>query len=104
MTPDAEQALRQKMARLMSDGLVTQTEPFPQDNEQFAQLVAQCGRLAPDDLVGKMVLTGWVDRPHGEDALRCHECIYYMVNRRWCELPELDLPAEPHWWCRLWRI
>jgi hypothetical protein len=26
------------------------------------------------------------------------------VHRRFCELPELMLPVEPQWSCRLWRI
>jgi hypothetical protein len=55
-------------------------------------------------VVGKMVLTGWIDKPYGADRMRCQECMYYLVHRRWCDLPELDLPAEPEWWCRLWRI
>jgi len=92
------------MADLMADGLSTLTEPVPVTTEDFSNLVAQCGSLPKDLVVGKMVLTGWQDRPYGENNLRCQECTYYLVHRRWCDLPELDLPAEPDWWCRLWRI
>jgi hypothetical protein len=31
------------------------------------------------------------------------ECMYFVVHRKWCELPELAWPVEPEWWCRLWR-
>jgi hypothetical protein len=30
--------------------------------------------------------------------------MYYLIRRRHCALPELDLPVEPDWSCRLWRI
>jgi hypothetical protein len=104
MPSDLDGTLRARMAKLMADGLKTQTEPFPDTTEAFTALVNACGDLAPDDLVGKMVLTGWIDKPYGEDNMRCQECMYYLVHRKWCDLPELDLPAEPDWWCRLWRI
>src|SRR5277367_840631 len=41
---------------------------------------------------------------HGGFEQACESCMYYQVHRRWCELPELDLPVEPEWSCRLWRI
>ena len=34
----------------------------------------------------------------------CDTCMYYLVHRKFCELPELMLPVEPEWSCRLWRI
>jgi hypothetical protein len=30
--------------------------------------------------------------------------MYYQVHRRFCELPELMVPVEPGWSCRLWRL
>jgi len=102
MDPDG--SIRTKMTRLMADGLKTQTAPFPYTTEEFTEVVNQCGDLDENDIVGKMVLTGWIDHPEGEDNMRCQECMYYLVHRKWCDLPELDLPAEPEWWCRLWRI
>jgi hypothetical protein len=47
---------------------------------------------------------GFVNKPHGPDLMRCQECMYYLVHRKWCDLPELALPVEPDWCCRLWRI
>lgn len=104
MPLDPDGHIRARMTQLMAEGLKTQTEPFPGTTEEFGDLVARCGALDPDDVVGKMVLTGWIDHPYGEDRMRCQECMYYLVHRKWCDLPELDLPAEPDWWCRLWRI
>ena len=104
MPMDPYGSIRAQMTALMKDGLKTQTEPFPDTTDEFISLVADCGALDPNDVVGKMVLTGWIDQPYGEDRMRCQECMYYLVHRKWCDLPELDLPAEPEWWCRLWRI
>ena len=104
MVVDPDGSLRARMAKLMADGLQTQTEPIPYTSIEFAQLLDACRDIPEGDLVGKMVLTGWVDHPYGEDNMRCQECMYYLVHRKWCDLPELDLPAEPDWWCRLWRI
>jgi hypothetical protein len=104
MPQDRDGRIRAEMTRLMAEGLKTQTEPMPETSTEFAKLLDQCRDLAPDDVVGKMVLTGWIDHPYGPDRMRCQECMYYLVHRKWCDLPELDLPAEPDWWCRLWRI
>ena len=104
MPIDPDGSVRARMAQLMADGLQTQTEPFPYTSTEFAALLDQCRDLDADDVVGKMVLTGWIDKPYGEERMRCQECMYYLVHRKWCDLPELDLPAEPDWWCRLWRI
>ena len=56
------------------------------------------------ELRAKLIESGWLLEPYGEEEMRCQECMYYLVHKRWCDLPELDLPAEPDWWCRLWRI
>jgi hypothetical protein len=36
--------------------------------------------------------------------MRCMECINFLVNKKWCNLPELEVPVKPEWYCRLWRI
>lgn len=51
-----------------------------------------------------MVISGFVDHPYGPDKQRCMECMYYLVHREWCDLPELAVPVDADWWCRLWRI
>jgi hypothetical protein len=101
MLADQENLLRAKIAKLLASGLKTQTEPFPEDNLQFAALLNALPQL---DLKSKLVLSGFTDHPYGEDRMRCQECLYYLVHRKWCDLPELAVPVEPDWWCRLWRI
>ncbi|MEW6353797.1 MAG: hypothetical protein AB1469_05810 [Pseudomonadota bacterium] len=103
MQREQEDALRERIAALLRAGLKTKTEPFPENDREFAALLAELQHMA-DDLEGKLVLTGFVDHPYGADQMRCQECMYYLVHRKWCDLPELALPVEAHWWCRLWRI
>jgi hypothetical protein len=101
--PDANGILEQ-MTALLAEGLQTKTEPFPETDKEFAEIVNELRELPPDDLKGKLVIAGFTNHPYGEDHYRCLECMYYLVHRRWCDLPELAVPVEPEWWCRLWRI
>lgn len=88
----------------LNEGLKTKVEPFPENDRAFAAILDELRPLSPDQLREKLVFSGWLLKPYGEDEMRCQECMYYLVHRRWCDLPELNLPAEPDWWCRLWRI
>ena len=89
---------------LLNEGLVTKVEPFPETDREFAAILDELRGLSPDQLREKLVISGWLLRPWGPDAMRCQECMYFLVHKRWCDLPELSLPAEPEWYCRLWRI
>jgi hypothetical protein len=95
--------LREKIGRILGDGLQTQTEPFPETDKEFARLLTQLRELPANDLTAKLVISGFTDKPYGPDQMRCQECMYYLVHRKWCDLPELAVPVEPDWWCRLWR-
>ena len=86
------------------EGLKTLVEPLPETDREFAKILDNLRTMSADDLRNKLVESGWLLEPYGEDEMRCQECMYYLVHRRWCDLPELNLPAEPDWWCRLWRI
>jgi hypothetical protein len=99
-----ENKLRAHIGKILAKGLKTQTEPFPENDRAFAAICAELARLKPDDLEGKLVIGGFTDKPYGPDQMRCQECMYYLVHRKWCDLPELAVPVEPDWWCRLWRI
>jgi hypothetical protein len=101
---DKDSALRDTISQMMADGLQTQTEPFPENDRAFGSLVDQLHDVCANDLKAKLVLIGIVDTPYGPDRMRCRECMYYLVHRKWCDLPEIALPVEPDWWCRLWRI
>jgi hypothetical protein len=105
MTPaDKDAKLRAVIGQMMSDGLVTQTEPFPETDKEFAQILVQLRTAPRDDLRQKLVISGFVNKPYGPEQQRCMECMYFLVHRRWCDLPELAVPVEADWWCRLWRI
>lgn len=104
MSKKDDDDLRDKIGSIMADGLKTQTEPFPEDNHQFELVLKDLRKQEPDDLIQKLVISGFVDKPYGEDEQRCLECMYYLVHRKWCDLPELAVPVEAEWWCRLWRI
>lgn len=99
--PDAE--VLATIAAKLREGLVTQMEPFPETEREFGQILDEL-REIPSDLEQKLVIAGFSDRPYGPEQQRCMECMYYLVHRRWCDLPELSVPVEPEWWCRLWRI
>ncbi len=99
-----DEALRKQVIDLLANGLETQIDPIPEDNFEFAVIIDELEHLDPDDVVGKLVVSGYIDHPHPENKQRCLECIYYKPRRRWCIIPELDLPAEAEWWCRLWRM
>ena len=86
------------------EGLKTRVEPFPETDREFAKILDNLRSMSADQLREKLIESGWLLEPYGEDQMRCQECMYYLVHRRWCDLPELNLPAEPEWWCRLWRI
>lgn len=103
MHGEQEGKLREQIGQILADGLKTQTEPFPENDVQFGKVLAEL-RDIDDDLKEKLVIAGFTDHPYGEDRMRCLECMYYLVHRKWCDLPELAVPVEPEWWCRLWRI
>lgn len=104
MSTADDDALRDRIARLLKNGLETQTEPFPEDNHQFESVLVELREIDDDNLEEKLVVSGFVDHPYGPDDQRCLECMYYLVHRKWCDLPELAVPVEADWWCRLWRI
>jgi hypothetical protein len=78
MLNEEENALRERIDKMLADGLKTTTEPFPEDNHQFAALLAGLQHLDPKDLKGKLVLSGFTNHPYGEDNMRCQECMYYL--------------------------
>ena len=102
----AEDAQREAIGELLAGGLVTEVWPRAESSEMVNALVQRLRIEAGDDLQAKLVIAGFTDHPVEADGLAqpCETCMYYLVHRRFCELPELMLPVEPHWSCRLWRI
>jgi hypothetical protein len=104
LTEGDDPLLRQKIADMLADGLETQVEPFPPTEKEFKDVAAELRKLPPDEIKGKLVIGGFLDHPYGPENWRCADCIYYLARRRWCDLPELAVPVEPDWYCRLWRM
>jgi hypothetical protein len=98
--------LRARIGGLLASGLSTQMSPFPANQVEFQAIVDRLGALPEEDLIGRLDIGGFAPRPVQVDGIeqRCAECIYYLPHRKWCDLPELPVPVEPQWWCRLWKL
>lgn len=96
---------RQEISALLASGLETEVFPRADTHEDVQGIIARL-RSAGGDLKAKLVIAGFTDYAveHGGLEQPCETCMYYLVHRRYCELPELDCPVEPQWSCRLWRI
>ncbi|HCS70023.1 MAG: hypothetical protein RIC85_00375 [Gammaproteobacteria bacterium] len=101
-----DDALREQIRGRLSGGLETEVWPRAETSEMVNELVGRLKTEAADDLDAKLVVSGFTDHTIEADGLEqpCETCMYYLVHRRFCELPELMLPVEPEWSCRLWRI
>jgi hypothetical protein len=98
--------LRLRIGGLLASGMTTQMSPFPANQTEFQAIVDRLAQLPQDDLVGRLDIGGFAARPVDLAGIeqRCAECIYYLPHRKWCDLPELPVPVEPQWWCRLWKL
>ena len=105
VTVDSDARERQEIAALLSSGLTTEVFPRPDTHEAVQMIIARL-RGADGDFKSKLVIAGFSDYPveHGGIEQPCETCMYYLVHRKFCELPELACPVEPQWSCRLWRI
>jgi hypothetical protein len=103
MSADAD-AKREQIKSLLADGLGTEAFPRADTHEEVQSVVRRLREA--DDLTAKLVVSGFTLTPvvHNEIEQACETCMYFLVRRRHCELPELDLPVEAEWSCRLWRI
>ncbi len=101
-----DDALRDQIGTLLKDGLETEVFPRAETGEMVNSLVSRLQTEAQDDLTQKLVISGFTDYVvEAEDIEQpCETCMYYLVHRKFCDLPELMLPVEPEWSCRLWRI
>ncbi|HFD10971.1 MAG TPA: hypothetical protein ENJ32_00670 [Crenotrichaceae bacterium] len=101
-----DESLRDQLRALLKDGLETEVEPRAYTHEQVLDIVARLQQLEESNLEEKLKTAGFTLTPyrHEDDEQACETCMYYQLHRKFCELPELMLPAEPQWSCRLWRI
>ncbi len=104
-TSDVDDKRREDIRALLTDGLVTEVFPRADTHEEVQAIVARL-QEAQGDLKALLVISGFTLEPVTHEGIEqaCETCMYYKVHRRYCELPELELPVEPEWSCRLWRI
>ena len=102
---DTDDAIRQQAENLLKNGLKTEVFPRADDQEQVLEIIARL-QASDGSLEQRLVIGGFtLDMIEYEDIEQaCETCMYYLVHRRYCELPELDVPVEAEWSCRLWRI
>jgi hypothetical protein len=101
-----EDALRKTIAERLASGLKAEVWPRAETSEDVNAIVRRLQVEAKDDLDQKLIIAGFTDHVIVADGLEqpCETCMYYKVHARFCDLPELMLPVEPDWSCRLWRI
>ncbi len=103
---EEDDQLRTQLKNMLEAGLEVELEPRAYDHDEIQRVVARLQKLAPDDYKSKMSISGFTLTPwgEGEDEQACETCMYYKIHRKFCEIPELMLPVEPEWSCRIWRI
>ncbi len=101
-----DDALRNKLGRMLAAELKTDCEARAYTSEQVNETIARLQHLTADDYEQKLVIAGFTEQPYGDEELSqsCETCMYYLLHRKYCELPELAVPVEPQWSCILWRI
>ena len=101
----SDDAIRKEAEGLLIDGLKTEAYPRAYDDTQIQEVIS---RLQESDgsLSSRLVIGGFTLEPIEDEDIEqaCETCMYYLVHRRYCELPGLDMPVESEWSCRLWRI
>ena len=105
----AENQLRTILKNYLNNGLKTEIEPRAYSHEQVIKIVARLQTIDHSDYTNKLKYAGFTTTPYNpgddlDDDQACETCMYYLVHRGFCELPELMLPVEENWSCRLWRI
>lgn len=105
-TRDPNDVLRDRLESLLRSGLRTQWLDRAYTSESVNAVVAELQAIPPSAHVERMRVAGFTLHPYAADdiAQSCATCMYYEMHRRFCVLPELMLPVQPEWSCRLWRI
>ena len=98
--------LRADIAVRLKSGLETEVWPRAGTSEEVNAIVGRLQTEAGDDLDMKLIIAGFTDHVIEADDFEqpCETCMYYKIHNKFCDLPELMVPVEPEWSCRLWRI
>lgn len=96
--------VRQEIKSLLEGGLKTEAVPRADTPEQVEAISARL--RAARSLKEKLVSAGFELQAFEEGGIEqeCQSCVRFAVHRKFCEVPELLLPVEPEWSCRLWRL
>lgn len=94
----------ERIRSLLSGGLKAEVFPRADTHEEALGILARLRAAA--GIEDRLSIAGFTLEPVEHDGIEqaCETCMYYLVHRRFCELPELAVPVEPRWSCRLWRI
>ena len=103
--PAQDTELRERIAGLLAGGLDTDWRIRADDSERFHAVTAAL-RAAGGDLAAKLRIAGFTAHPVPHEGIdqSCESCMYYLVHRRFCALPEIDLPVLAEWSCNVWRV
>ncbi len=105
-----DEQLRKQVTQLLESGLQTEVEPRAYTSEAVNDLIHRLQSYTAKNVEEKITIAGFTLQPYqppdtDDDLVQsCETCMYYVIHRRYCELPELALPVEKDWSCRLWRI
>lgn len=104
-TPEDDK-LRDEIRQILGDGIDAEVWPRAETTQMVDETVLRLRTEAQDDLTKKLVIAGFTDHTIEADEIEqpCETCMYYLVHRKFCDLPELMLPVEAEWSCKLWRI
>ena len=101
----SEDDIRIDIEKRLAAGLKTEIFPRADTQEETAEIIRRL-QISDGSLEAKLVIGGFAFETieHGDIEQHCETCMYYLVKRKYCDLPELAVPVEPRWSCRLWRI
>ena len=102
----ADDRQREEVGSYLKSGAETEVYPRAETSEMVNETVARLQDVPVGDLSEKLKIAGFTDYPIEVDEIEqsCETCMYYLIHRKFCELPELMVAVEPEWSCRLWRI
>jgi hypothetical protein len=107
---DIYDAIRSTLQALLDSGLETQWRQRAYSSDEVNRVVACLQELDKADYASKLRVAGFTGAPFipedddSDVSQSCATCMYYETHRRYCNLPELELPVKAEWSCVLWRI
>ena len=102
-------AVRAQLTALLDSGLKTDWRHRADTSEKVDEVTRRLQQISHDDYAGKLKVAGVTVHPYVPPAQpeieqACSTCVRYERVRRYCNLPELELPVEPEWSCVVWRL